>query len=49
MYQWQIVKSLDLIESQDWKCQGKTRVPGFSYVWCVLGKEVLNARFNGLL
>ncbi len=46
MYQWQIVKSLDLIESQDWKCQGKTRVPGFSYV---LGKEVLNARFNGLL
>lgn len=23
LYQWQNVKSLDLIESQDWKCQGK--------------------------
>jgi len=32
LYQWQIVKSLDLTESQGWKCQGNYGVPSFSYL-----------------
>ncbi len=30
-----LLSLLDLIESQDWKCQGKTGVPGFSYLFVV--------------